>query len=522
MSNARNWAMALATMAASLGSNANASPIQNATDKDEKIKTEQTASVDNISDYSAKTLDLTSDFYQSLDMSLLDKALENATNLTSEDKKTIAGYTAFIKENPKTEQAKCFFEKIKQTSLTTINIFVKADQYYDAAYCENINFDNLRSSNDFLYGQMNILLSDEQVRENISSAKMTDKNGDIVKNFADMRYCIQREVINDFYNYQEIYNNYDANFAKNFYNKWSMDKKAEWMKVSPQDKELVRQKLLSGEYERDETKKNTYKEYFNYMETKSRLGTLKGKEKKEAESIIASFETNFYKKYGLDISDKYLNAETYTSPVGTVYTQLGYECEYLKDKYLKDVVYRHSLCDAMDNAYEYNGNMCCNSLNVQGKKYQIPNSVVSYFTEYARAYRDYAKGYLFHVCDVKKVKLSEEQKNMLNKASGEIIGYTNGYYNRQNEQYELMITGKQKSSEMTSGENNVGIDNYIKYAAEKEKTAHTRTEMYRLEQQYHFLKGAREHYEQKQKENSVTQSIETDISYATINNNIMR
>ena len=109
MSNARNWAMALATMVTSLGSNANASPIQNATDKDEKIKTEQTASVDNISDYSAKTLDLTSDFYQSLDMSLLDKALENATNLTSEDKKTIAGYTAFIKENPKTEQDKCFF-----------------------------------------------------------------------------------------------------------------------------------------------------------------------------------------------------------------------------------------------------------------------------------------------------------------------------------------------------------------------------------------------------------------------------
>ena len=29
---------------------------------------------------------------------------------------------------------------------------------------------------------------------------------------------------------------------------------------------------------------------------KSHLGTLKGKEKKKAENIIASFETNFYKK----------------------------------------------------------------------------------------------------------------------------------------------------------------------------------------------------------------------------------
>ena len=192
----KNWIMGVATVTTMAGV-AKAEP-----------KVLPDASSENVENVTIKDVSLTdNNVYNTsnefVELRGLNEALKSPTNLQPQDMKEINSWIKRITEHPGDKLSREAFKKIKAEALKTTNIFVMVDQYYTYTYMEEGNVDQLIRSQKFLHRAMDKVISNENVRNNIPEAKVSNSVLKIAENFAKLRFYEQAETYRFLQNHPE-------------------------------------------------------------------------------------------------------------------------------------------------------------------------------------------------------------------------------------------------------------------------------------------------------------------------------
>ena len=350
----------------------------------------------------------------------LEKILSDYSSIDHNDLGEISDWKHYITDNPQDTLAEEAFKAIKRSALELTNTYVQVDHYYETGYLHiaNISYQQLKSCQNFFQTTMDELLQNPEVLRHIPDAYVINKDPRLpAKDFATLRLYEQMKIHN--------------RLRKNM---------------------------------------NQLNEYFSMVRSNNKKKQLKA-------NIM---RMNFYKAYGVDFNECYLNDTD----------NMAREHVFL-DKKIKEKVYMYCLHTALDGAFDYKpGYIEMFKDSYKGLKYNISPKVVQNFIGYANIFAKHMHG----------KKLSKAEKNILDNTPSDIRTATNAYCQRYCEQYCTLMDkpeGEDIIAINTNSQTHLQWTEYIKLQRLKEKTHKGSLRISELQRDYPLFVKATEYYEYK-------------------------